>query len=137
MSILAMPNLHQTHILYFYNCKLGKCWKEEDIWHQWRKIVPSWFLCMYIFSISRTFRKCYVFEVVWSLRWWKLKFCISFFENNGKIQLNFLNSCFVKFLKVKSEYCSINFTGILASLHCFLVTQPFTGPETCLTLICQ
>ena len=30
------------------------------------------FLCMYVFSISRAFRKLYVVEVAWMLRWREL-----------------------------------------------------------------
>ena len=34
-------------------------------------------------------------------------FSKGFFEENGQIQLHFLNSCVMKFIKVKSEYCSL------------------------------
>ena len=62
---------------------------------------------MYVFSISRAFRKCYVAEVALRLKWLKLAICKNFFEENGKIQLKFLYRYLVKFKKEKENYSSI------------------------------
>ena len=59
--------------------------------------VSFYHLCE--FSISRAFSKYYLAEEAWRVRWWKMTFWKTYFEENGKIQMLFLNIFLVNFIK--------------------------------------